>query len=913
MSAPAARGPGRRAAAGWRALAGTGGAAAAGLGVLVLACVFLAVSAPRQSLGVRTRALQHELTAAGPLEGSVTGGLEYTAFASAVRTVQASSFAAARTGLAANLARAGLPLAPRGTDWAGLATGLMPVTGAARPLYSSGLPPQLELLYRSGLSRYLRLAAGRLPGGAPPAGAQRAGRGAGFEIAVTKATAARFGLHPGSRIGTAAGVTLVVTGIVRPVDLPTAFWAADPVASAPRLTQQDPNAPPYWTGAGFISPAALPRLQDSLDPAAMTVSFDFPLALGSVTADQARTLGGQLTHADAQAGLIGGRPGGPLGELAVTMSSGSSGILAGFLQADAAAGQVLSLLSVSLTVIGAAVVLLGARILAERRRAEFAVMQARGASRWQLARYALEPGAVVTVLAAAAGSAVAVALTPGYAAPLGWWLAGLIVAAALAGLPLITARSHRPARRPPQPGQPAAGRRTPRRLLAELALIAAAVGGLVALRQPGPAAGSSTYVSLAPVLVAIPAVILVLRCYPVALRALVHLSRIRPGASALVGFARAAQGLRDAALPVFALVLALAVVALGTMIRGAVVRGQVAASWQRTGADAVINASASSRPLTPAVERVIAAVPGVQRTAAVIVTSGSARGAALTVAAVRPAQYQELIAAIPGGAVPAFAAARLTGPAGKTGAGRVVPVLASRAAAARLGRGEHTLDIGIRPMTVRVAGTIAGVPGVPAGPLVVLSGQALGAGPPLPSLLLAVGPHLDQRRLAAVIRRALPGATVAFRSTALAALTTAALPRSAYRAIAAGSAAAAVLSLLVVLMTAMLGARSREVTLARLRVMGLGPGQARWLGVTEALPPVLAAVAGGIAGALALAPLVGPSIDLSAFTGSAVSVPIRPELALLAAAAAGLVVVALASLAAETLIASRGRVLRARE
>jgi putative ABC transport system permease protein len=914
MSAPATGGPGPRLAAGWRALAGTGGAAAAGLGVLVLACVFLAVSAPRQSLGVRTRALQHELTAAGPLERSVTGSIEYTAFASAVRTVQASSVTAARTDLAANLGRAGLPLAPRGTDWDGLTTGLMPVTGAARALYSSGLPPQMELLYRSGTGRYLRLAAGRLPGGGPPAGTQRAGRGAGFGIAVTRATAARFGLHPGSRIGTAAGVTLVVTGIVRPVDRPTAFWAADPVASAPRLTQQDPNAPPYWTGAGFISPAALPRLQDSLDPAAMNLSFDFPLALGSVRAAQAGTLSQELSHADAQAGLIGGRPGGPLGELAVTMSSGSSGILAGFIQADAAAGQVLSLLSVSLTVIGAAVVLLGARILAERRHAEFAVMQARGASRWQLARYALEPGAVVTVLAAAAGSAVAVALTPGYAAPLGWWLAGLIVVAALAGLPLITARSHRPPRRPAGPGRPAAGRRAPRRLLAELALIAAAVGGLIALRQQGPpgaAGGSTAYVSLAPVLVAVPAVILVLRCYPVALRGLVHLSRIRPGASALVGFARAAQGLRDAALPVFALVLALAVVALGTTIRGAVIRGQVAASWQRTGADAVIDTAASPRPLTPAVQRAVASVPGVQAAAAVIVTSGSARGTALTVAAVRPAQYQQLIAAIPGGEVPAFPVDRLAG--APAGPGRVIPVLASRAAAARLGRGERTLDIGLRPMTVRVAGTIAGVPGVPSGPLIVVPVQSLGAGPPPPSLLLAVGPHLDQRRLAAVTRRDVPGSAVVFRSTALAALTTAALPRSAYRAIAAGSAAAAVLSLLVVLMTALLGARSREVTLARLRVMGLGPGQARWLGVTEALPPVLAAAAGGIAGALALGPLVGPSIDLSAFTGSAVSVPIRPELALLAAAAAGLVVVALASLAAESLIAGRGRVLRARE
>jgi putative ABC transport system permease protein len=899
-----ATGARRRLAAGWRALAGTGGTAAAGLGVLVLVCVFLAVSAPRQSVGVRARALQHELTAAGPLEGSVVGGIDYTAFAAAVRNVRAPALTAARTALAANLAREGLPLAPRSVDWSGLATGFMTVTGVAPALFSSGLdPPQMEVLYRSGLSRHLRLAAGRLP-----SGGQRAGRGT-FEIAVTSATAARFGLHPGSRIGTGAGITLTVTGIVRPVGLRSPFWAADPVASAPRLTKKSPASPPYWTGAGFISSAELPLLQSSVDPVGMSLSWDFPLALGSVTPDRAPALDGELTEAAARAGVIGGRPGAALGQLVVTMSSGSRGILDGFLQQDDAVGQVLGLLSVSLTAIGIAVILLGTAILAERRRAEFAVMQARGASRSQLARYALRPAAAVTVLAAAAGSALAVALTPGYAAPLSWWLAGLTVAAALAGLPLITASSHRPARRARRPDRPATARRAPRRLLAELALIAAAAGALIVLREQGPpgAGAGSAYVSLAPVLVAVPAVILLMRGYPAALRALLRLSRARPGATALVGFARAAQGARGAALPVFALVLALAVVALGTMIRGAVLRGQVAASWQRTGADAVIDASPSLRTLTPAVQDAIAAVPGVQRTAAVIVTSASAHGTALTVAAVRPAQYRKLIAATPAGAFPALPAASPAGP------GRAVPALASRAAAALLGRASQTLVTGTRSVTVGVAGSAAGFPELSAGAVVVLPRQALGTSPPPPSLMLAVGPHLDERRVRELVHRALPGATVTFRSAALASLTSAPLPRGAYRAIAAGSVAAAVLSILVVLMTALLGARSREVTLARLRVMGLGPGQARGLAIAEALPAVLAAAAGGIAVALALAPLVGPSINLTAFTGSTASVPVRPELPLLAAAAAGLVIVALASLTAETLIAGRGHPLRARE
>ena len=65
------------------------------------------------------------------------------------------------------------------------------------------------------------------------------------------------------------------------------------------------------------------------------------------------------------------------------------------------------------------------------------------------------------------------------------------------------------------------------------------------------------------------------------------------------------------------------------------------------------------------------------------------------------------------------------------------------------------------------------------------------------------------------------------------------------------------------------------MTLARLATMGLRPGQARWLVVLETLPMVLAAAAGGVVTAYALAPLIAPSISLSAFTGSGASGPCR--------------------------------------
>jgi len=922
--------PGRRLRRVWRLLTGTGAAASIGLGLLVFTCVFLAMAAPRESLALRTGALRHALTTASPLTTTVAATADYTDMSVGFSgPPNAQDLAAAGTALAADLTSLGLPLAGAATDWSGLSTGFFVVTGGPPALYAGGLPPQLKLLYSADLRQYARLVAGGLP-----SGAQVTSHGTVIQIAVTSATAARFGLRPGTRIGTTpgTGLTLLVTGIIRPAAGDATVWATDLLATGP--VQIPPDANFYrWEGAAFVGPAALPLLPLRLDSTQMSLYWEFPLDLGSMRASAAQALQGKLIQAASQGGLLGNNVG-LVRDLPqpVSFSSGVTGILASFIQQDAAADTVLSLLSVSLAVIAAVVVLLGVRLLAERRRGEFALLRARGAARWQVALLALLAGAVVTIPAAVAGAAVAVGLTSGYAAPLAWWLAGLTVVTTLVGSPLIAYRMHRVVgiadpTGSEGSGRPVSRRAAGRRLAAEAALLAAAVGGLILLRQQGltAAGGANAYPSLAPVLVAIPAAIVVLRCYPAMMRALLRLARLRPGATAFVGFARAARAPLSAGLPAFALVLALAVVAFGTMVRSAVIRGEVAASWQLTGADAVIDASASAQPLTATVQRAIAAVPGVQRTATVLVTAGSVHGTALTVVVVHPDQYAALIADTPRTPFPASKLAEpAAGTAATAGINQPVPALAS--SGAPLGRGRTTLDLGTSGLTIQVTGTASAVPGVPGGAFVVLPWQALGStlgssgssggSPPLPTLMLVVGPHLDGSRLEALVHRDLPGAMVTLRATELASLTTAPLPNSAYVAIAAGSVAAAGLALLILLIALMLSAYPRELTLARLRVMGLAAGQARWLVVAEVLPQVVVAAVGGVVCAVVLAPLVGPSIDLSSFTGTGAGVPIRPEPAPLAAVLLGLVVLALLTLAVESLIARRrstSRVLVKRE
>jgi putative ABC transport system permease protein len=166
--------------------------------------------------------------------------------------------------------------------------------------------------------------------------------------------------------------------------------------------------------------------------------------------------------------------------------------------------------------------------------------------------------------------------------------------------------------------------------------------------------------------------------------------------------------------------------------------------------------------------------------------------------------------------------------------------------------------------------------------------------------MLLVGTAIDTGRLRDLVRRLLPETNVTVRSQRLAALARAPLPHGTYVAYAQGAAAAALFGVVVLLMMLALGARSRELTLARLFTMGLSPAQARRLVLTEALPLLVGALIGGVACAWLLVPLVGPAIDLSPLTGSTVPVPVRADYVVLAVLAGGLLALTLITLIAQS-------------
>jgi putative ABC transport system permease protein len=907
--------PGRRRAGRYslKRSVGTAVASTLALGLLVAGCVFAAMAGPALSLHARSQALHQTTAKLAPTTKTVQVSANWTNFVDdlidfsggpqnvsvADQNLTANQLALTAREIKTSLAALPLPLGPGA--WYGLsAEPAVVASGAAPSAVISSTQPKLEVLYRASLTSNATLVAGSYS-----AGPQRPGTVA---VAVTPQTAARFGVHPGSRITLVSPtgiIALAITAIVRQQQAGSVFWTQDPLASQPSLVS--PPGAKYWAGGVFADPGQLAAMQTAFTGPGLEMNWEFPLAVDHLNADQAQGLANSLNRATTVTlGLTGSlEPGAD--DLDVT--SPLIADLTLFLNTQAGIETVLLLLSVSLIVIAAAVILLAGRMMVARRAEELAMLRARGGSLRQVTGLMARGAAVAALPAAAVGAAVAIAAIPGDAAAsgLGWLLAGITLAVALAGPALIAAWEHRkpaPAANAAQILTAETGRRRGawRRLVAEVTAIAACVAGLVVLRNQGVPAGGQVnpLLLLAPVLVAVPVVLIMLRLYPLVVRGLLRVSARRTGATGFVALSAAARSSLTGVLPAFALVLALSLATFAGMVSSGIARGETAAAWHTTGADVLIQPGPTSGPVTPGVLKSIASVRGVTHATAVWNTTWvTPFGQAVTVTAVDPASYAAVTATTP---YPPLALAQLGGAARALAAGAPVPVFASPDAAAVLGRGATQLAslAPAGPFKVRVAGIVTSTPAQPGGGTFVVMPQLVLPGPagaPAPNMVLVSGSAIDQNQLTAQVNRSIPGSTITFRSVVLNSLTNSPLPHGAALIVAFTLAEAAVLGLLIVLLGLALGSSQRQLTLARLTVMG--HERDTRLVLAEAMPAVLAAVVAGAVCAIVLPHLIGSSIDLSAFTGTTAPVLFQPDATALGVPAAAIVVLAVAALAAE--------------
>ena len=330
---------------GWVALTGTGAAASVAFGLLVFASVLASLAIPRESVALRTGALQRVIATSQRGEWTVTGTAVMESTTGVPIEASATDMATAGASLRSQLAAAGMPIASDPPAWSGLTASDVQVTGAAR---AAGYgQPQFDMVYRTALARYSRVVAGRLPAG---------GSTGVVQVAATATTAARFGLRVGTRLN-AGPMPMVVTGIIRPALPASAFWTTDRLAATPLLTPATSAGPSHWAGTLFIGPGALPLIEAGLDPI-MTATWWYPAALGQLSAGQAGGLEtglGSLTSSGATMSASGS-------PATVTITSQIPSILSPFIAEESAVGPVLQLLYVSLAVLGAVVVLLGAQL-----------------------------------------------------------------------------------------------------------------------------------------------------------------------------------------------------------------------------------------------------------------------------------------------------------------------------------------------------------------------------------------------------------------------------------------------------------------------------------------------------------------------------------------------------------------------
>ena len=254
--------------------------------------------------------------------------------------------------------------------------------------------------------------------------------------------ASRFDLEPGSSVqigvpsevnpGAIDQIDLDVTGIVEPTDPDSLFWKTDSLLPGPTLSYTPGG--PLWVGSVIADPGELGLIQQLFGQAGLVMQWQFPVSTGSLRGEPPALYNqvNDITNRDpALTGYVA-----PM-SIDLKVTSGLLQPLVDLVQQSNAVNLVLLMVYVGLAVASAVMLLLAARMIANRRSAEFTLLRARGASLRQLFWLGLAGAAVPCVPAAALAWTLAVLLIPNAAppGPVAWWpgLAALVIATAGTG------------------------------------------------------------------------------------------------------------------------------------------------------------------------------------------------------------------------------------------------------------------------------------------------------------------------------------------------------------------------------------------------------------------------------------------------------------------------------------------------
>ncbi|WP_053740420.1 FtsX-like permease family protein [Streptomyces sp. NRRL WC-3618] len=723
----------------------------------------------------------------------------------------------------------------------------------------AGIPAQLVLAAQQGLASHARISAGRLPrttGEPVTATTER------VEAAVTAATARTLHIRVGSVIHLpgAPGATLTVriTGIVVPRTPAGAYWSALPLLRTPALSRQPGSAVTdvYWLGGLLLAPDAGPALLSSPG---------MPHRYWQVAPDVTALHGRDLDRlASAVAALESGpgvqrlREGGDPRLEAVTSLDG---VLADHAGLRSGIDPLLLLAAVGTGTLAVIVLVMAGGVAADRRRAELALLRARGASLPGLALRLLAETAAVAVPAGALGLTAALLVLPGartapaVAAALAVTLLGCVA------LPLRGVLAHRTVRMHDDREDSASARPSRRRTVAELTVLVIASGAVAALRRQG--SGSTGLVAAAPVLTGVVAALLLARLHPLPMRALSRATTRLRGPVIPLALAQVARAPGFAVLPLLALLTALTTAAFGGSVLAGVTAARDRAALVAVGADGRIDTTAGGS-LPEALPDRVRRLPGVRGlTAASVIDEAKPQqgGQQVPLAGVDPDAYAQLSQRTEMGSFDA-ASLRQKGAGTAGGADRPLPALASARVAEEYGTGPYVVLLPDgSSVTVRIVLVRESTPAVIGDDFLIVDRAGLPRGMARTTTLLLTGDALNGRTL----RSAAEGttATVRLRAEERARHVDSPLQSGAERLYGVAVGASAGYAVLTLLLTVLRTAPERGALLARLRTMGMNRSQGRRLLILTALPQAFLAAAGGLLTGWAGIHLLSPGVDLT--------------------------------------------------
>jgi ABC-type antimicrobial peptide transport system permease subunit len=501
-------------------------------------------------------------------------------------------------------------------------TASQPIGGGNNGPSATIVSSQLQVASLGGLSSQATLTAGHWPGAPSHSGPQPAVLPVALPASVASQLHLRVGsVLTGSSQSSSARVTLRVTGLFRPADPSSPYWGLDLVPVSGSSVQNG-------------------RVQNLGSPAATSTVTYGPAVVNPAA------FGGALTVAEASWQVLPQAPGLANGNFAALAANTSAAVaqlsvvlpeglqvtsslpraLTGIASTVVLARSLFTIGALQLLLVAGAELVLAARLLASLREEESALLRARGATRWQVARPALAEAVVLGAVAGVAGVLAGTKLT-GVLARLGGlrlaahsgtiplaWLSALVVlvlSAAVLTWPAQRAQSPDAARRPRGRQARLAGIAWAGGDLALVALAAVAVWelrGYSAVAHQAGSLGIDPVVAVAPALALAGITLIPLRGLPLVARladlATEHERRL---AAAMVSWQIARRPIRQAG-PVLLVVIATATTTLG-------LAGY--ASWRQSaadqaafavGADAQVNAVG---PLTPDSLGAITRAPGV--------------------------------------------------------------------------------------------------------------------------------------------------------------------------------------------------------------------------------------------------------------------------------------------------------------